>query len=159
VSAPLTGRTADLRRICAVQLALCLGAAGGRALSFRELAERTQFDARHLERALTSLVNARLVDRSGKPVARFCLLKHCAAISVAEVLQAVDGQNRRASRPPARVPAARSIAGLTSSWRFICRAIEDTLHEISLADLATLSTANDHTPDHHRVYEPPRANQ
>ncbi len=116
---------------------------GSSVHSARDLAESSRVPAPTVNKLLKKLSHARLLTSQRGANGGYSLARDPAAISVAEVISALEG-------PIAITECSTNVAGLCSleqicpnrsGWRNISQAIRETLENLSLNDIAHPSRA------------------
>jgi Rrf2 family transcriptional regulator, cysteine metabolism repressor len=116
---------------CLAVLALARHGRDDAPVRIREIAERHSIPERYLVQILLQLKGAGLVHSTRGASGGYRLARPAEAISLGEVLSAIDGPGD----PPreAHEPAARALAGV---WQHIREAERRVLDETSIAQLA-----------------------
>lgn len=116
-------------------------------VSAREIAERQSIPSRFLEQVFASLRRAGIVDAVRGARGGFVLSRPAAAVTVLEVVEAVEGPLRPTVCESLRGDACvrTGICAAGGVWDRASRALKDVLGSATLADLASEQAALDST--------------
>ena len=104
----------------------------------QEVARRQGIPQRYLEQVLLVLKRAGFLDSKRGAAGGYQLVRAPAAITVGEVLRAVEGRvtGARGRGPPPGLGRARSSSDLAPLWREIAGAVAKVVDRITFGDLA-----------------------
>ncbi|MCP3983383.1 MAG: SUF system Fe-S cluster assembly regulator [bacterium] len=118
---------------------------GGTTLTAREMAEATELPLPVVSKMLKSLASADLLASQRGSRGGYQLAREPEAVSVAEIIEALEGPIvLMECVPDDGVCEQASHCGLRTPWQRINRAIQTTLTQVSLAELAA------DMPPHHQ---------
>ncbi len=121
--------------LAGVDLALHNGGAGGTPVQAKAIARRHAIPLRFLEQVLHLMKRAGLVESVRGAQGGYLLAKPPAQISLAEILEALDGPLAPVARPGA--PGRRSRERLRPE--LLLRAVWDRVHQAELSVLSTVT--------------------
>jgi len=118
---------------CLAMLELALQQAAGEPVRIRAIAEQHQIPQRFLVQILLQLKGAGLVASTRGASGGYQLARSPEDISLAEIIQVIEGPPETPTLPARRVsPAARVLVRF---WQELARLRQDHLEETTLADL------------------------
>ncbi|GIX33016.1 MAG: transcriptional regulator [Lysobacterales bacterium] len=115
----------------------CLAAEPARILSAAEIAEQAHLELPTVSKLLKRLAHAGLVESFRGARGGYRLRRDPAAISLAEVVEAIDGPIAMTDCAiRARLCERERLCTVRESWQRVSRTIERALREVSVAELA-----------------------
>ncbi len=114
----------------------CLAAEPEQVLSAAEIAERAHLELPTVSKLLKRLAQAELVESFRGARGGYRLRRHPGSISLAEVVEAIDGPIAMTDcAVRARICERERICTVRESWQRVSRTIERALREVSVAEL------------------------